>query len=182
MLRLASHIHVARSLRTVKCSSNTTRNCTLIKYTKYHTISCYFLNYAPSVTRVNLWFTDGEISGGFPVCVTASSTNSTMTRVSVTIYTWKPHNSLQFLKVQPRTQMQYIAVHSFQTLASTHQATAWRHKARNIMNLRRRENPKSCQKKKKCVWTISYIKSVIKRNSLKQLVLLEIGISCSQQR
>jgi len=46
--------------------------------------------------------------------------------------------------------MQYIAVHPLQTLASTHQATAWRHKARNIMNLRRRENPKSYQKKSAC--------------------------------
>jgi hypothetical protein len=108
MLRLASHIHVARSLCAVKCSCNTTRNCMLIKYTKCHIISCYFLSYASSSIALNLWFTDRKMSGGFPICVTASSTNNTMARVSVTIYTWKPHNSLQFLKVQSRTQRQYI--------------------------------------------------------------------------
>lgn len=106
MLRLASHIHIARSLRTVKCSCNTTRNCTLINRQNATLYLAIFSVMRLLSLALILWFTDRKINGGFPVCVTASSTNSTMARVSVTIYTWKPHNGLQFLKVQSRTQRQ----------------------------------------------------------------------------
>ena len=86
---------------------------------------------------------------------------------------WKPHNNLQ-LSSTPNTE----AVYSLETLTPTHQTTTWRHKACDNMNLGRRENLKSCQKKPKYVWHISYIISVIKRHSLKQPLLVEIGTSC----
>jgi hypothetical protein len=142
MLWFASHVHLARSLRIVKYCSNTTRNWTLIRDTKYHTISCYFLIYASSVTLM-LWFTAWQMSGVFPVGLATSSTNSIMTRVSLTIYTWKPRKSLILTSSTPNTE----AAHSLETLAPTHQTTAWRRKAGNNMNLRRRVNLKSYQKK-----------------------------------